>query len=124
LQLPKPPIRHGRIVFAWIEDRNGHGKLRPAIVLAESDSLLPDEQLTAMAITTTFADPPPPLCVALPWHPRGHPVTRLHQRSAAVVNWLSQIRASDVVGYGGDVPSKTMRLIQKKLDELSGREDG
>jgi hypothetical protein len=113
-------IRHGRIVYAWIKDRTGHGKLRPALVLAEDDQISPHDELTVIAITTTFADPPPLFCVALPWHPRGHPVTRLHQRSAAVVNWLSLIHFSDVVGYGGDVPSKTMRLIEQKLDELSG----
>ncbi len=70
-----------------------------------------------MAITT-FTDPPPEFCVPLPWHPQGHPVTRLHQRSAAVVNWLASILSIDVVGYGGDVPKKTMRIILEKLNQL------
>jgi mRNA-degrading endonuclease toxin of MazEF toxin-antitoxin module len=119
LPSPQPAIRHGRIIFAWIKDRNGHGKLRPALVLGENVQVSANDELTVMAITTTFANPPPKFCVPLPWHPRGHPVTRLHQRSAAVANWLSMIHPADIVGYGGDVPSKTMRLIEQMLQELS-----
>src|SRR5437870_4372201 len=100
-----------------MEDRNRHAKLRPAIIITEDSEISPDADLVVMAITTTFTDPPPEFCVPLPWYPRGHPVTRLQQRSAAVVNWLSSIRASDVVGYGGEVPAKTMRVIRAKLDQ-------
>jgi mRNA-degrading endonuclease toxin of MazEF toxin-antitoxin module len=118
LAIVRPSIRYGRIVFAWIRDRNGHGKLRPAIILTPDDEIPAAEELAVMAITTTFANPPPPFCVPLPWHPRRHPVTHLHQRSAAVVNWLAALTADDVVGFGGDVPPKTMRLIEAKLDEF------
>jgi len=70
------------------------------------------------AITTTFPDPAPVFCVPLPWHPRQHPVTRLRERSAAVVNWLAAIEPNDIAGYGGDVPTKYMRAIERKLHEL------
>ena len=115
---PRPTIRYGRIVYAWIEDRNGHGKLRPALIVTPDEEISESAELVVVAITTTFADPPPPYCVPLPWYPRGHPVTHLHQRSAAVVNWLRSVRAADIVGFGGNVPAKTMRLIQAKLDEV------
>ncbi|MEA2709002.1 MAG: mRNA interferase MazF [Phycisphaerales bacterium] len=99
----RPSIRYGRIVFAWIEDRNGYGKLRPAAILT-SDEEIPDaEKLVVAAITTTFADPPPPFCVPIPWHPRGHPVTHLNQRSAVVTNWLAMLATDNVVGFAGDV---------------------
>ena len=37
---PRLTIRYGRIVYAWIEDRNGHGKLRPALIVT------PDEEIS------------------------------------------------------------------------------
>jgi hypothetical protein len=113
-----PSIRCGRIIYTWIEDRNGFGKLRPAIVMTEDIEIDNDTELVVMAITTTYADPTPAVCVPLPWHSRGHPITRLHKRSAAVVTWLASIFPRDVVGYGGDVPVSTMRLIRAKLDAL------
>ena len=116
--MARSSLRSGRIVFAWIEDRNGFGKLRPAVVITSDQELPTVERLVVMAITTTFPDPPPHFCVPLPWHPRGHPVTRLNRRSAAVVNWLATIGVDDVVGYGGDVPAKIMHVIDEKLGDL------
>jgi len=109
------PLRYGRIVFAWIEDRNGFTKLRPAVVVVKDEDITNDRELILVAVTTTFADPPPEFCIPLPWHPRGHPVTRLTKRSAAVCNWLSVTRPERIVGFGGYVPAKTMQLIQAKL---------
>jgi hypothetical protein len=115
-----PPVRHGRIIYAWIADRNGFTKLRPAIVLTPEDEIAEAEQLSVMAITTTFPNPPPPFCVPLPWHPRAHPTTRLHKRSAAVVNWLASIWTDDIIGFGGDVPAKTLHIIHERLNQLRG----
>lgn len=112
----KPSIRHGRIVFSSIKDRNGHAKLRPAVIVSQNIHL--SDPLVVMAVTTTFSEPPPEFCVSLPWHPNGHPVTRLHKRISAVVNWLATISAEDIVGYGGDVPEKIMRIIREKLDQI------
>jgi mRNA-degrading endonuclease toxin of MazEF toxin-antitoxin module len=114
----RPSIRHRRIVFAWIKDRNGFAKLRPAIVLTEDDQIAAGQILAVMAVTTTFSDPPPNNCVPLPWHANEHPVTRLNRRSAAVINWLASVEAADVVGYGGDVPERVMRLIKQKLGQI------
>ena len=118
MAIARPPIRRGRIVFAWIEDRNGYAKLRPAVVLTRDDEIATADELVVAAVTTTFGDPPPHYCVPLPWHPREHPVTRLNRRSAVVVNWLASVAAEDVVGFGGDVPAETMRVVQEKLDEI------
>jgi hypothetical protein len=107
LPLFRPSIRQGRIVYAWISDRNGHTKLRPAIVMTPDDEIGSAAALVVMAITTTFSEPPPWECVPLPWHPRKHPVTHLHKRSAAVVSWLSSLRDEGIIGYGGDVPQRT-----------------
>ncbi|HWB52697.1 MAG TPA: type II toxin-antitoxin system PemK/MazF family toxin, partial [Tepidisphaeraceae bacterium] len=109
-------IRHGRIIFCWIKDHNGHAKLRPAVIV--SQDIRPAGLLVVMAITTTFSDPPPEFCIALPWHPREHPVTRLRKRSAAVVNWLATISSDDIIGFGGDVPKGIMQIIREKLDQI------
>ena len=69
-----------------------------------------------MAITTTFGEPPPPDHVELPWHRQGHPVTRLRQRSAAVVSWLATVLPEDVEAYAGEVPPKLLAQILKLLD--------
>jgi mRNA-degrading endonuclease toxin of MazEF toxin-antitoxin module len=116
---PSSPLRYGRIVFAWIADRNGFRKLRPAVVVVSDQELANDGELILVAITTTFTEPPPEFCVPLPWHPRGHPTTKLTKRSAAVCNWLSIIMPDEIVGFGGDVPAKTMQLIQARV-RISG----
>jgi mRNA-degrading endonuclease toxin of MazEF toxin-antitoxin module len=113
-----PPIHYGRLIYTWIKDRNGHGKLRPAVIITPDDEIAGSTPLVVMAVTTTFADPPPAACVALPWHPKGHPVTRLRQRSAAVVDWLARIERRDISGFGGDVPRTTMYQIEAKLRSM------
>jgi mRNA-degrading endonuclease toxin of MazEF toxin-antitoxin module len=113
-----PALRYGRIVYAWIEDHRGHAKLRPALVLTPDSEITPRDSISVAAITTTFTDPPPSLCVQLLWHPAGRVGTSLKRRSAAVCNWLATIQPADVVGYGGDVPARVMVEIQRKIAEL------
>jgi mRNA-degrading endonuclease toxin of MazEF toxin-antitoxin module len=115
----RPSLRYGRIVYAWVPDRNGYAKLRPALVLTPEFSPDPNTQIVVAAITTTFSEPPEPYCVKLPWHPSGRVSTNLRQRSAVVVNWLATISPNDVVGYGGDVPRRIMDKVQQKLSELN-----
>ena len=112
-------LRRGRILFAAVRDRNGYTKQRPCLVLTPTDKIGPDEPLVVMAITTTFKVPPPEDCVELPWHPRGHPVTRLHKRSAAVIGWYDEIAVADVLGYAGDVPPKIMLDILDRVEAQS-----
>ena len=81
------------------------------------DEIATGGELVVVAVTTTFTDPPPDYCVPLPWHPRGHPVTKLSRRSAAVCNWVVAINPDEIGGFAGDVPAKTMRLIEDKLPE-------
>jgi mRNA-degrading endonuclease toxin of MazEF toxin-antitoxin module len=110
-------VRYGRIVYARIQDRRGYTKLRPAIVLISDEEIATGGDLVVVAVTTTFADPPPAYCVPLPWHARGHPVTKLAKRSAAVCNWVVAISPEEIGGFAGDVPVKTMQLIQVKVRE-------
>jgi mRNA-degrading endonuclease toxin of MazEF toxin-antitoxin module len=112
---PISSLRYGRIVYAWIPDRHGYKKLRPAVVLTSNEEIPAVEEFAVVAVTTTFTDPPPQFCAPLPWHPRGHPVTKLTKRSAAVCNWVAALKEDEIVGFGGDVPAKTMRLIEDRM---------
>ena len=110
--------RRGRIVWAEIPDHNGHAKLRPAIVLTPTSEIKEHAPLVVVALTTTYPDPAPDDHVELPWHNAKHPVTRLNQRSAAVISWLSTITPEQVEGFAGDTPARQMRVIEEKLDQL------
>jgi mRNA-degrading endonuclease toxin of MazEF toxin-antitoxin module len=110
----------GRIVWAVVADRNGVAKRRPVVIVTPTSQINARDAFVVMAVTTTFADPAPPDHVELPWTNRGHPVTRLTRRSAAVIPWLATVTADDVEGFAGDVPAKQLREIRGKLDELDG----
>ena len=113
-----PDLRRGRIVWAEVVDPRGNAKRRPALILTPTETIRDDEPLIVMAITTTYPDPAPDDHVELPWTNRGHPITKLNRRSAAVVPWLDEIRSEGIVGFGGDVPAKQMREIETKLGKL------
>jgi hypothetical protein len=109
----------GRIVWVIVRDPQGYRKRRPAIVLTAAAEISSEQPLTVMAITTTFADPPPPNCVTLPWNsdPRRVP-TGLARRSAAVVNWLDMVYPDEVDGIIGMMPPKILAEIQRRLANL------
>jgi mRNA-degrading endonuclease toxin of MazEF toxin-antitoxin module len=116
----RPQLRRGRIVWAVILDHHGHAKRRPAAILTPTTQISEGKPIVVVAVTTTYADPAPADHVELPWHNAKHPVTRLNQRSAAVVSRLSKIMPEEVEGFAGDVPAKQMKIIEEKLDQLPG----
>jgi hypothetical protein len=116
----QPELRRGRLVWAVVRDRRGVPKQRPLIILTPTDAIDPREPLLSMAVTTTFADPPPPDGVPLPWHPQGRVVTKLRKRSPAVLSWVVELNAEDIMVIHGDVPVKLMQEILRKLDEQCG----
>ncbi|MDB5293243.1 MAG: hypothetical protein JWL69_4484 [Phycisphaerales bacterium] len=113
----RPELRRGRIVWATVRDRNGIKKRRPAIILTATDDIREDEPLVVMAVTTTFADPPPADHVPLPWDPQGRTLTKLRKRSGAVLSWIAEVLPNDIVECHGDVPVPLMTRILKSLDE-------
>jgi mRNA-degrading endonuclease toxin of MazEF toxin-antitoxin module len=109
----------GRIVWVIVRDPQGYRKRRPAIVLTPAEEISSELPLTVMAITTTFADPPPRNCVALPWNSDPRRVsTGLARRSAAVTNWLDTVYPDEVDGVIGTTPPKTLAEIQRRLADL------
>jgi len=109
-------LRRGRIVWATVRDMRGHEKQRPIIILTETENIRPGEWLEAMAVTTSFADPPPADHVPLPWHPQGRVMTKLRKRSAAVLSWLVEIDPADILELHGDVPTRLMSQILSRLE--------
>jgi mRNA-degrading endonuclease toxin of MazEF toxin-antitoxin module len=112
----RPELRRGRIVWAVLRDRHGNAKRRPAVVLTPTADIRDDAPLIVVAVTTTFPDPPPDDCVPLPWHPAGRVLTKLRQRSAAVISWIAEMNADDVLDFAGDVPVKVMMEILKRIE--------
>jgi len=115
-----PDLRRGRIVWARVKDPRGQEKLRPALILTPTDEIADESPLVLMAITTTFVDPPPDGHVELPWTARGHKITWLKRRSAAVVTWLVEATTDSIEELGGEVPKKHLAFIDLKLAKLSG----
>jgi hypothetical protein len=111
----QPDLRRGRIVWARLRDRNGIAKERPALMITAASDITLHEPFEVMAITITFPNPPPDNCIQLPWHPQGRAATKLRQRSAAVISWIDEIRADDILHVAGDVPPRFMIEIMNRL---------
>ena len=109
-------LRYGRVVEAVFTDHNGIQKRRTALILTPTADISPHQPLVLMAITTTFPDPPPPGFIPLPWNNDPRRVsTGLARRSAAMVEWIQVIDATDILGVSGDVPAKYMNRIQHAM---------
>ena len=112
----RPGLRRGRIVWATVSDVRGQRKHRPLIILTPTDQIREDEPLIAMAISTTYPDPPPKDHIELPWHPSGRAGTKLRKRSAAVLSWIVELEMDEIAEMHGDVPSHLMLQILQKLN--------
>ena len=119
MPVPLSELRHGRLIWAVLKDRNGFRKRRPGVILTPSNNISDTEPFVVAAVTTTFAEPPPPDHVELPWNADPRRVsTRLARRSAAVVSWLEVVYADEVEEVSGDVPARTMQRIQTALRRI------
>ncbi len=114
------PFEQGMIVWARVQPPRGPAKRRPVLIVTPTDEILLDQPMVAVAITTTFPEPPPASHVPLPWYPTGHPMTGLRRRSAAVCDWLVTFRPSDVEAIGGRVPTKPLAEVLARLRDLAG----
>jgi mRNA-degrading endonuclease toxin of MazEF toxin-antitoxin module len=107
----------GSIVWGAAPDPKGNTKIRPLVVITATNEILLDGPVVAVAITTTYPKSVPHTHVELPWAPHRHPTTMLAKRSAAVCDWLVELRPSQVVEIKGYVPTKTMFEIVKRTSE-------
>ena len=114
----QPDLRRGRIVWADLADPRGHVKRRPVVILTPTDEIRDEQPFTVMAISTSYADPPPDDHVELPWNADCRRVrTRLNRRSAAVISWLGMMTSEQLEEFAGEVPEDLMIRILEKLDK-------
>jgi mRNA-degrading endonuclease toxin of MazEF toxin-antitoxin module len=113
-----PTLELGRIVWAELPSSDGKStKRRPAVIVTLTEQITADDPcFLVVAATTKFTSPLPEDHVLLPWHPQGKVRTQLRQPTAAVCNWIFEIRESHVMKYGGVVPPKVMLEIAKILE--------
>ena len=102
------PLQLGSIVWVEVADAKGQVKLRPAIIITPSDRISKAGPLHAVAVTSRLTEPLPSDHVLLPWHPKGHPRTRLNRRSAAVCSWVVQIQGGNIREVAGIVPGAVL----------------
>lgn len=116
---PSRQLAQGCIVWASISDPRGRLKKRPLVIVTETSEIVLDNPIVAVAVTTTFPEPPTRQYVELPWDRRGHPATKLARRSAAVCNWLVELTTSQVEEIKGFIPTRTLIEIINRVRELS-----
>ncbi|MEX2173190.1 MAG: hypothetical protein WD872_02435 [Pirellulaceae bacterium] len=118
-------LQLGSIVWVAIADANGFVKLRPAVIVTPSDRIAGAGSLHAVAVTSRLAEPLPSDHVLLPWHPKGHPRTKLNRRCAAACGWLVQVQAGDIREVAGIVPGavliEILRLIAAQRPPSAAR---
>ena len=115
---PPEKLQQGTIVWAEVSHR-GIKKKRPLVVITDTEEIVMDCEICAVAITTTYEDPPPDTHIELPWYRQRHPMTGLSRRSAAVCDWLVSLRPGDVIEVKGQVPSKKLLDIINRVRELN-----
>jgi mRNA-degrading endonuclease toxin of MazEF toxin-antitoxin module len=113
------PLEFGRIVWAEVPDANGIRKLRPAVIVTNSDRIATDRTLELVAITSRISEPLPDDHVLLPWHAQRHPRTGLNRKCAAVCSWLCTIAPADVKDTAGLVPGAVLLQIMAKIEEIN-----
>ncbi len=114
------PLQQGRIVWAELLDPAGRNpKLRPAVIVSRTEDVQSGQPFVAAAVTSTLLEPLSPAMVELPWHPKGHPRTRLNRRCAVVCNWLVEISGNQVRDTAGIVPESWMLEILQRVRDLT-----
>ncbi len=108
-------LQLGSIVWVEVADANGIVKLRPAVIITATDRISDTGSLDVVAVTSRLVEPLPSDHVLLPWHPKGHPRTRLNRRCAAVCSWIVQIQPGCVREMAGIVPGPVVVEILRRV---------
>ncbi|GMV98066.1 MAG: hypothetical protein AMXMBFR83_24190 [Phycisphaerae bacterium] len=107
------PLQQGSIVRASVPDANGFIKSRPLLIISPTDEIVQNRPVAALAITTTFPDPPRADEVPIPWSRVGYPSTGLRKRSAVVCSWRVNIEPSQVEAVHGYLPTVYMTKVME-----------
>jgi hypothetical protein len=109
----------GSIVSVTMTDRNGHSKVRPAVVVTRNVDVAAGRPIIVVAISGTFSEPLPPEWVPAPWAAGGHPRTKLHRPSVAVCDWQEVGSRSDIVAVTGFMPLAAPTRIVEVIERPS-----
>jgi hypothetical protein len=114
------PLVQGRIIIAPIVDPQGRNpKNRPAVVITPTADILPGGAVQVVAVSSQTDRAANAVCVPLPWQrPNGHPRTRLNEQCAAICTWLVDVPISDILGYKGITPDKSLFEILRIVRDL------
>jgi len=113
-------ICQGRIVWSEVADKNGYNKYHRPIVLLTADREIPQKDTLYGVVSSSTAarqKPLPEYCLMLPWQRDGHVVTKLCEPSAAVCNWIVEIKKDSIESLAGIVPPKLLVKILLKCNE-------
>lgn len=118
---PAPTVRYADILF--VEDvpdsAGGHPKGRRVVILTPDDALAQGFPIVAAPVTSQIPPVPGPDHVLLPFqNPPGtrHPATGLTRRAAIVASWLIRVDPDAIAGFSGQVPPRTMAVIQARTE--------
>ena len=113
-------IAQGTIAWAEVDDPKGRKrKMRPIVIITKTPEIALDRPIVAVAITTTYPDPPTDEYVELPWMRSCHPATGLSKRSAAACKWLISVKPSEIKEIRGYVPTKYLLQIVRNVRRLN-----
>lgn len=116
-------LQQGSVVSAEVADPRGLVKRRPVLIITPTDEIVLNGTIVALAITTTFPDPPESNQVLLPWHSSGYCPTGLRRRSAVVCDWAVPIRPSQVKSVTGFLPTKYLLEVMSRRQQLERKPD-
>jgi mRNA-degrading endonuclease toxin of MazEF toxin-antitoxin module len=111
-----PNPSQGRIVIANVPDpQDGNPKDRPVIIITPTEEITESDPFAVMAITSALPRHLPREYVELPFHRDGQVRTGLKKRCAAKCDWVTTIRAAEIIAYIGHAPPDAMKLIAEYL---------
>jgi hypothetical protein len=115
--VPKP--EQGRIILVEVSDPQGRNvKIRPAVIISETEQIQRDGRISCVAITSSLPDELSDDLVLLPYHPAGKVRSGLRKRSAAMYSWLFEIEEDRIEKYIGVIP---FELLSEIVDRAEGR---
>jgi mRNA-degrading endonuclease toxin of MazEF toxin-antitoxin module len=119
-------LRPGRIIWAEIEDANGHKKERPAVI-AEPVPSDEDGEFVVFAITTKRKEPVTPSEIPISADLEGKLGTFLKRDCVVACWWPNILKKSQIRRTSGELSAQQIRImahfyknLKSKLDPGSG----
>jgi mRNA-degrading endonuclease toxin of MazEF toxin-antitoxin module len=108
----------GQIVLAWIDDKDGAFKDRPAVIIDDNIDLMADNEIQVVAVSTSQRGRCPYYHIKVHHDDQLDPDTGLCYSSWAKCNWVRYPKPPRIVRSLGHMPSATMDEIIRVYDRL------